>query len=178
MATNQFTAEVKGLDKLKKRIDYANLTNEPVRTYMRGAGQIIRKRAQKETPKFSGSLSRSIHVQRIQTRGRLPHSVKIYSSRSYASYVHGDPKISGNLKLTKPYTRSKPHYPPIKKLKPWAEAKGLNPYAVQRSIGKKGTPLVPFFLIAEKKTRTQRTALLNTTVKDIEKRFNKGRIIG
>ena len=63
-------------------------------------------------------------------------------------YVHGDEKKSGRLRLTEPYTRSTPHYPPIKALKPWAEAKGLNPYAVQQSIGKKGTPLVPFFLIA------------------------------
>ena len=44
---------------------------------------------------------------------------------------------------------------PIKALKPWAEAKGLNPYAVQQSIGKKGTPLVPFFLIAMKETKQQ-----------------------
>ena len=145
---------------------------------MRQQGQIIRKQAQKETPKFSGSLSRSIHVQRIKTRGRLPQSVKIYSSRSYAKYVHGDEKISGKLKLTKPYTRPKPHYPPIKKLKPWAEAKGLNPYAVQRSIGKKGTPLVPFFLIAEKKTRIKRNAVTRNTAKEIEREFKKGRISG
>ena len=123
-------------------------------------------------------MSRSIHVQRIQTRGRLPQSVKIYSSRSYAKYVHGDEKISGKLKLTKPYTRSKPHYPPIKKLKPWAQAKGLNPYAVQRSIGKKGTPLVPFFLIAEKKTRIKRNAVTRNTAKEIEREFKKGRISG
>ena len=170
--------EIKGVDKLKTRLDLANMSAKPIRNLMRTQGQIIRKQAQKETPKFSGSLSRSIHVQRIQTRGRLPQSVKIYSSRSYAKYVHGDEKISGKLKLTKPYTRSKPHYPPIKKLKPWAEAKGLNAYAVQRSIGKKGTPLVPFFLIAEKKTRVKRASATRVAVKEIEREFKKGRISG
>lgn len=173
-----FTAEIKGIDKLKNRLDLANMSAKPIRNYMRASGQVLRKRAIKETPKFSGSLANSIHVQRIKSKGRMPNSVKIYSSRSYASYVHGDPKISGRLKLTKPYTRSKPHYPPIKKLKPWAESKGLNAYAVQRSIGQKGTPLVPFFLIAEKKTRTERTALLSRLSKDIEKEYKKGRISG
>lgn len=176
MADTKF--EIKGVEKLKDRLDLANLSAKPIRNLMRQQGQIIRKQAQKETPKFSGSLSRSIHVQRIQSRGRLPQSVKIYSSRSYAKYVHGDEKISGKLKLTKPYTRSKPHYPPIKKLKPWAEAKGLNPYAVQRSIGKKGTPLVPFFLIAEKKTRIKRNVVTRSTAKQIEREFKKGRISG
>lgn len=170
--------EIKGIEKLKNRLDYANMTAKPIRDLMRVQGQIIRKQAQKEAPKFSGSLSRSIHVQRIQTKGRLPQSVKIYSSRSYAKYVHGDEKISGKLKLTKPYTRSVPHYPPIKKLKPWARAKGINPYALQRSIGKKGTPLVPFFLIAEKKTRIKRNAVTRNTAKEIEREFKKGRISG
>ena len=176
MADTRF--EIKGVEKLKDRLDLANMSAKPIRNLMRQQGQIIRKQAQKETPKFSGSLSRSIHVQKIQTRGRLPQSVKIYASRRYAKYVHGDEKISGKLKLTKPYTRSKPHYPPIKKLKPWAEAKGLNPYAVQRSIGKKGTPLVPFFLIAEKKTRIKRNAVTRNTAKEIEREFKKGRISG
>ena len=176
MADTRF--EIKGVDKLKDRLDLANMSAKPIRNLMREQGQIIRKRAQKEAPKFSGSLARSIHVQRIQSRGRLPQSVKIYSSRSYAKYVHGDEKISGKLKLTIPYTRSVPHYPPIKKLKPWAEAKGLNPYAVQRSIGKKGTPLVPFFLIAEKKTRVKRSAVTRRTAKEIEREFKKGRISG
>ena len=72
--------EIKGIEKLKNRLDYANMTAKPIRDLMRVQGQIIRKQAQKETPKFSGSLSRSIHVQRIQTKGRLPQSVKIYSS--------------------------------------------------------------------------------------------------
>ena len=176
MANTSF--EIKGVDKLKERLDLANMTAKPIRKLMREQGQVVRKQAKIETPKFSGSLSRSIHVQRIKNKGRLPQSVKIYSSRSYAKYVHGDEKISGKLKLTKPYTRSKPHYPPIKKLKKWAEAKGLNPYAVQRSIGKKGTPLVPFFLIAEKKTRIKRNVVTRNTAKEIEREFKKGRISG
>ena len=176
MANAQF--QIQGVDKLKERLDLANMTAKPIRKLMREQGQIIRKQAKKEAPQFTGSLSRSIHVERIKAKGRLPQSVKIYSSRSYAKFVHGDEKISGKLKLTKPFTRSVPHFPPIKKLLKWSKAKGLNPYAVQRSIGKKGTPLVPFFLIAEKKTRVKRNAATRNTAKQIEREYKKGRLNG
>ncbi|QDP46751.1 MAG: hypothetical protein Tp156SUR915002_41 [Prokaryotic dsDNA virus sp.] len=176
MANTQ--VEIKGVDKLKRRLDLAGLTALPIRQFMRATGAVLRDSAKDNAPEFSGSLKSSIHVQRIKAKGRLPHSVKIYSSRSYAKYVHGDPKKSGRLKLTEPYTRSVPHYPPIKALKPWSEAKGLNPYAVQRSIGKKGTPLVPFFLIAMKETKAERALLLQSTTKMIEAKWKAGKIRG
>tara|TARA_Y100001938_G_scaffold150365_1_gene240982 strand:- start:1006 stop:1536 length:531 start_codon:yes stop_codon:yes gene_type:complete len=174
----QTSIEVKGVDKLKRRLDLAGLTAKPVRQFMRSTGAVLRDKAKDEAPEFTGSLKNSIHVQRIKQRGRLPHSVKIYSSRSYAKYVHGDEKKSGRLRLSEPYTRSTPHFPPIKALKPWAEAKGLNPYAVQQSIGKKGTPLVPFFLIAMKETKQQRAMLLTATTKSIERNWKKGKLRG
>ena len=77
---NEFVAEIEGISKLRKRVDLANLTAKPIRNYMTGAGQILRKKAIQETPKFSGSLANSIHVQRIKSKGRIPNSVKIYSS--------------------------------------------------------------------------------------------------
>lgn len=36
-------------------------------------------------------------------------------------------------------------YPPFSAIKKWAERKGLNPYAVQKSLGKKGTAGNPFW---------------------------------
>ncbi len=176
MANAEIT--IKGVDKLRKRLDLAGLTAKPVRQFMRATGAVLRDSAKDNAPEFSGSLKNSIHVQRIKQKGRLPNSVKIYSSRSYAKYVHGDEKKSGRLRLTEPYTRSTPHFPPIKALKPWAEAKGLNPYAVQQSIGKKGTPLVPFFLIAMKETKQQRALLLANATKGIERNWKKGKLRG
>lgn len=41
-------------------------------------------------------------------------------------------------------TGTKPHFPPIEALKKWSNRKGLNPYAVQQSIGKKGTKAQPW----------------------------------
>ena len=48
---NEFVAEIEGISKLRKRVDLANLTAKPIRNYMTGAGQILRKKAIQETPK-------------------------------------------------------------------------------------------------------------------------------
>lgn len=37
-----------------------------------------------------------------------------------------------------------PHYPPIEGIRRWAKKKGINPYALQRSIGKRGTRAHPY----------------------------------
>jgi hypothetical protein len=39
---------------------------------------------------------------------------------------------------------SRPHFPPVKAIRGWAKRKGINPYALQKSIGKKGTAPHPF----------------------------------
>ncbi len=43
-------------------------------------------------------------------------------------------------------TGSKPHWPPIAPLIPWAEMHGINPYALQRSISVKGTQPHPYIV--------------------------------
>ena len=42
---------------------------------------------------------------------------------------------------------TKPHYPPIQAIKEWVEVKNIDisPYAIQKSIGEKGTQPHPFF---------------------------------
>lgn len=49
---------------------------------------------------------------------------------------------------------TKPHYPPISAIKEWVEVKNLSisPYAVQKSIGEKGTQPHPFFNDAKDET--------------------------
>lgn len=40
---------------------------------------------------------------------------------------------------------TKPHFVPVDEIAPWAKKKGLNPWAVAKSIAKKGTKANPFF---------------------------------
>ena len=47
-----------------------------------------------------------------------------------------------------------PHWPPIEPLKRWAQQRGINPYAVQKSISKKGTDPHPWLNPARDKVLT------------------------
>lgn len=40
---------------------------------------------------------------------------------------------------------TRPHFVSVESIRAWANKKGLNPYAVAKSIGKKGTRANPFF---------------------------------
>lgn len=58
-----------------------------------------------------------------------PLHAEVGPSANYAIYLHQG---------------TRPHWVPISKIGPWAKRHGLNPYAVQRSIAKKGTKANPF----------------------------------
>jgi hypothetical protein len=58
-------------------------------------------------------------------------------------------RFQGSLRSNAPYSvgieeGTRPHYVSPRALKPWAEARGLNPFAVAKSIAKKGTKANPF----------------------------------
>lgn len=168
--------KVTGLDKVKRKVDLGNLSGKPIRSYMRSSAYLIKNRAQEVAPEDTGALKRSIRSTQIKTKGRLPQRIQVRSDSPKSPYVHGDPKRSGKLNLQEPFTRSKPHFPPVRKLRGWAERKLGDPnlaFVVARSIAEKGTPLVPYLLIAEKDTKMERTALLADLANDIEQQFKK-----
>lgn len=72
----------------------------------------------------SGNLRRSVT---FNFKNRL--SVRIEPQAQYADYVEFG---------------TRPHYPPIGAITPWARIKGLNPYAVARGIAKHGTKAHPY----------------------------------
>lgn len=55
---------------------------------------------------------------------------------------------------------TRPHFVSVESIRAWANKKGLNPYAVAKSIGKKGTRANPFFQRA-----------LNNVSRDVDKEF-------
>jgi len=174
--TNSYKVEVKNVQKLVNRLNLANLSSAPLRSYYRFVGSTIREQAVEHAPEDTGALKRSIHAKRISNIGRIPGGVTIYATSPKAPFVHGDPKKK-RLKLSEPYTRSRPHNAPIKALEKWGPVKRgeVNAWVVQRAIAEKGTPLVPFFLIAENKTRVERIAHLKTVTKGIEKTWKLSR---
>lgn len=174
MAKFDAQIEVKGLKRLRRQCDINNLGTKPIRKYFRESGQVIKKRAQEVVPVDTGALERSIRTKQIRSKGRLPAGIQVKSHSPKSSYVHGDPKYTRGLRLDEPYKRSKPHWPPMNaKLRKWSARKDIPVYLVAKSIAEKGTPLVPYLLIAERDTKVQRKADLMQLADDIEKQFKK-----
>lgn len=165
--------QVEGADNLRRRLNYSALTGVAVRNFFSAYGQAIVTTAKKEAPRFSGNLRGSLTFKHINKAG-LPYGIDVFSRSPYALYVHGFYDMKN--RLSKPWTRSKPHYPPIKAIEEWSRAKGINPYAVQHAIGQKGTPLIPFFKIGIKKNETLKKGLLKQSGLKIEATWRSGRM--
>lgn len=173
MSRQEVSFKLTGANQLRKRLDLKNLTLKPLRNYYTATGMVVVKRAKKEAPKDTGFLKKEIGFKPIGTRGRIPAGVRIESNAKYSSYVHG--YMHQNFRQSKPWSRSRPHFPPVSALTGWSRRKGINPYLVARAIARKGTPIIPYLKIGYNKTRPQRNMLLNIAHKDIERHWKQSR---
>lgn len=81
------------------------------------------------------------------TRAKAPQGATRELVTAWSLDMH---RFRGILKSNTPYAMAvhegtPPHYVSPRALMPWAEKKGLNPFAVAKSIAKKGTKANPFF---------------------------------
>jgi len=82
------------------------------------AGKRVAKQYEHDIPKDTGAGAAGI----VQEAGN--GQITVRTKQDYLKYV---------------VTGTKPHFPPIKSIEPWATRHGINPFALQKSIGKKGT---------------------------------------
>lgn len=164
---------VSGANQFKKRMELNALAGVALRNFFSMYGQTITVKAKKTAPRWRGNLRGSLTFDHVNQAG-FPQGIDLYSRSPYALYVHGYYDQRVNLK--EPWSRSKPHYPPIKALRQWADDKGISPYVVQQAIGRKGTPLIPFFKIAIKDSEAEKKALLAGTAIAIETKWKVGRM--
>jgi hypothetical protein len=165
---------VSGANNINKRLQLSALGGVALRNFFSQYGQVVVTNSKKEAPRYKGNLRGSLTFKRIDGVGRLPIGIDVYSRSPYALYVHGfyDMKV----KMRKPWSRSKPHYPPISAIKGWADDKDISPYAVQHAIGQRGTPLIPFFKIGIKKSEAEKKVLLKGTGLKITATWKAGRM--
>jgi hypothetical protein len=157
---------VQGGDEIAKRMNLNKLGAVPLRNFFSAYGQVVVTKSKKETPRFKGNLRGSLTFKMARGIGGIPLGIDVFSRSPYALYVHGFYDM-----------KTKPHYPPIKALEEWSKAKGISPYLVQKAIGEKGTPLVPFFKIGIKKSEPDRKLLLAKAGLQITATWNAGRIL-
>ena len=167
--------KVQGGDEIAKRMNLNKLGAVPLRNFFSAYGQVVVTKSKKATPRFKGNLRGSLTFKMARGIGGIPLGIDVFSRSPYALFVHGF--FDMKTRLNPPYTRSKPHFPPIKALEEWSKAKGISPYVVQQAIGKKGTPLVPFFKIGIKKSEPDRKLLLAKAGLQITATWNAGRIL-
>jgi len=165
--------DVLGAGELKRRLKLQALAGVHLRNFFAEYGKLIVTDAKKTAPRFEGNLRGSLTYKHLPTASGIPTGIELFSRSPYALYVHGYYDQKFNMK--EPWSRTKPHYPPIKALQKWADAKGINVYAVQHAIGQRGTPIIPFFKIAIKNNEAQRKLLLSKTGIKIEAQWRAGR---
>lgn len=114
---------------------------------------------------IAGSLVRVLAAEKMEApfgvTGRLRDDWTIQNGR-----------FTGTLRSNAPYAMAvhdgtRPHFVSGESLGPWAKKKGLNPYAVAKSIAKKGTKANPFFKRAIEGTEAQINKLFDSALEAI-----------
>lgn len=118
------TVQIKGIEKLQDAIKrYPVIATQNINSAIRKSlGQVERSATQK-APKDMGQLKGNWRTEMGTLRGSLA------SGMDYALFVHDG---------------TRPHFPPIEAITPWANRHGIPPFLVARAIARKGTKAVPF----------------------------------
>lgn len=145
--------EVIGADRLRAVLQNPSLILAPLRTFMEAALFTIEAEAKPLIPRDTGYLSRSLQTQIQGTVGTLG------TNAPNALYVHGRPP--------NPPARSRPHWPPIAAVTPWARRHGMDPFLVARAISRRGTKLTPFLSLAVRQSEAAIAGLVRRMASDI-----------
>lgn len=120
--------QIEGLERLQKLTAKSGMVGAELRKAFDASGFIVESEAKKLAPKFDGLLANTI-THEVDPAPIPMHTIVGVGSR-YAKYVHAGRK-PGKM-------------PPVKALERWAKKKGLNAWAVAKSIEKKGIKPKPF----------------------------------
>jgi len=109
--------KITGLNKFIKRIDperFSQIKNKALFIW----SEILKWKLQEATPVDTSILRQSYRIQEKNNK------VVVYNTKKYWLYIHDG---------------TKPHWTSVKNVRKWAQRHGVNPYAVQRAIARKGT---------------------------------------
>lgn len=113
---------VDGDNELAARLDPAKVLGGPFRRMLDRSGITVANRAKRNTPVWQGRARASI-AHEVDT-APIPLWVKIGSNVAYMPFLEED---------------TRPHWPPLAAIAPWAKAHGIAPFLVARAISRRGT---------------------------------------
>lgn len=117
------TITINGIPETAKKLEYRALIEIPLRTFLVKSALTVEGKAKEFAPVDTGRLRASITTKIEQTKATIAPTVP------YASAVEFG---------------SRPHWPPVSALEPWARRHGMNAYALARSISRRGTKPHPY----------------------------------
>jgi len=145
---------------LRRNLTHPYLIAAPLKEYLFRATTLIRDEGRAEAPEDLGKMRRShvalVDPQPVPRWGRM--EVKATSKGApYPLFVHEG---------------TRPHFPPIDAIAPWANRHGIPPFALAMSIAQKGTKANPWLERTIEKLRPH-LQNLNGLAADIIKKWNK-----
>lgn len=144
--------KIEGLDKLRAAFQQSPSTiRDQIQKALNTSVILVERNAKLEAPVgVTGHLKSRMRHSVAPFRGTVEPTVK------YAFGVHEG---------------TKPHWVAIDSLEKWAKRKGINPYALQKSIAKKGTKANPFMERAAKKSESKVQITFQTAINNITKQL-------
>jgi len=130
--------EFKGVDRLMKKL---NASEQNIRQNLlkalKTSTNVVQIAAKTTVSRSTGDLARSIATD-IKARILTGIVGLDYPGKKYGKHVEFG---------------TRPHWVSVKALERWAKKKGISPYAVQKSIARKGTKKHPFLIPAFTKNK-------------------------
>lgn len=145
---------VEGLGAALAALAPAEIAGQPTREFLRASGAAIEFHARDNTRpnRFTGDVLAGFRT--VLEDGPIPTGVTVENTSEHAFYLEKG---------------TRPHFPPLAAITPWAEAKGIAPYALALSISRYGTLAHPFLAPALEQSAGEIDGLLAVAAKEIER---------
>jgi len=113
---------------LKRNLDQSYTISGPLREYLENTADLIASTARRDAPRDLGKLASS-HTWSVDPAtppawGRVDVNATGTKNAPYPLFVHEG---------------TRPHFPPIEAIRPWAERHGIPPFALALAIARRGT---------------------------------------
>jgi len=157
LGANDLSIDTRGIDELMKKTK-PKLYREPLATMFKELGTVAQATAIQRAPRYTGALQQSIH---LDVR---PLSARVFSILNYALPVE-----VGRSRNRTP--------PPVGPLRRWANSKGINVYALVKSIGRRGIKGRFFMRAARQAVERKLPFQLKIVEKKIAKNWERGQSV-
>lgn len=143
-------------DKFKRNLDPTKTLASMQRDFLEKATGEMHALAVEAAPEDRGVLKQDHHI--TIDASPLPRWGMVSVDNETAIFVHNG---------------TRPHFPPLRSIMGWAQRRGINPYALQRSIGRHGTRPNPWFMRSAETIRKRMPKYAHDAGLNIRTRWNR-----